>query len=272
MGADGAGGALARAVGRYTPRVNNVALKPIPKSERVYRTLMMPLPEGEEWSNCSSYSQRSPGGRVLECLPTKEGAPRLHRRPPCTCCSIQSRSAYTRRPAVRRAARWRHSPRHMCAGTLIGLVLFLADDDDVLALSSPEESRAFLQSEFPALFDIIPDSEIEEFHRRPPGRLPEFRYVGPELHYEDKVVLLGDAIHTVKPYFGLGVNSAFEDVQRLQHKLQEHPVRIGSARRAVRVQARGRQSNRCGACRTASARRCASSRGSAPRTRGRSSR
>jgi hypothetical protein len=29
-------------------------------------------------------------------------------------------------------------------------------------------------------------------------------------------VLLGDAVHSVKPYFGLGANSAFEDVTVLQ--------------------------------------------------------
>ena len=31
------------------------------------------------------------------------------------------------------------------------------------------------------------------------------RYVGPALHQGGSTVLLGDAIHTVKPYFGLGV-------------------------------------------------------------------
>lgn len=108
---------------------------------------------------------------------------------------------------------------------LIGLVLFLADDAEVLGLSSREESRAFLQREFPALFPIMPEAEVDDFHRRPPGRLPEFRYVGPELHFEHRIVLLGDAIHTVKPYFGLGVNSAFEDVFVLRRKLRQHPVR-----------------------------------------------
>jgi kynurenine 3-monooxygenase len=34
------------------------------------------------------------------------------------------------------------------------------------------------------------------------------------------VALIGDAIHTVKPYFGLGVNSAFEDVVVLGQSLE----------------------------------------------------
>lgn len=32
---------------------------------------------------------------------------------------------------------------------------------------------------------------------------------------------MGDTIHTVKPYFGQGVNSAFEDVKVLQQALQD---------------------------------------------------
>ena len=56
-----------------------------------------------------------------------------------------------------------------------------------------------------------------------------FRYVGPVLHYGDSTVLLGDAIHTVKPYFGLGVNSAFEDVISLRAALDAEPLDPGRA-------------------------------------------
>jgi len=38
------------------------------------------------------------------------------------------------------------------------------------------------------------------------------------------VVLAGDAIHTVKPYFGLGVNSALDDVRWRSQCLQQHQV------------------------------------------------
>ena len=34
-------------------------------------------------------------------------------------------------------------------------------------------------------------------------------------------VLLGDTIHTVKPYFGLGLNSALEDVRYLEEALAD---------------------------------------------------
>ena len=188
-------------------RVKGVALKEKATETRVYRTIIMPLPKSDKWSNESSYSQRSPAGRVLECLPTPEGAPsptRMH----CSCCG---------RPG--------HGKRlESDAGTIIGLVLFKVDDEEVLSLSSAEESDAFLKAEFPALYPIMPASEIAAFATKPPGKLPMFKYVGPDLHYDDKVVLLGDVVHTVKPYFGLGVNSALDDVLVLRNKLQAHAV------------------------------------------------
>ena len=63
---------------------------------------------------------------------------------------------------------------------------------------------------------IIENKEKKlRFIAKEPSSLPVFRYVGPRLHRGGTTALIGDAVHTVKPYFGLGVNSAFEDVQVL---------------------------------------------------------
>lgn len=40
---------------------------------------------------------------------------------------------------------------------------------------------------------------------------------------------MGDCIHTVKPYFGMGVNSAFEDVMALQRCIKEADHRLAEA-------------------------------------------
>eukprot|EP00966_Prymnesium_polylepis_P102334 2370724-Prymnesium_polylepis.2 len=61
----------------------------------------------------------------------------------------------------------------------------------------------------------ITDEALEGVLDKPTSRLPQFRYAGPRLHHAGGTALIGDAIHSVKPYFGLGVNAAFEDVAAL---------------------------------------------------------
>jgi hypothetical protein len=48
---------------------------------------------------------------------------------------------------------------------------------------------------------------MAKFAEKPISRLPAFSYCGPVINMGGAAVLLGDTIKTVKPYFGLGVNS-----------------------------------------------------------------
>jgi len=57
------------------------------------------------------------------------------------------------------------------------------------------------------------------------SRLPAFRYVGPSLHRGSSTLFIGDAVHTVKPYFGLGANSALEDVIKLSKSIDAHTTK-----------------------------------------------
>jgi len=56
-------------------------------------------------------------------------------------------------------------------------------------------------------------------------------------------VISGDAIHTVKPFFGLGVNSAFEDILALESALNstqdnvEQALQLYSKSRAAQAKA-----------------------------------
>lgn len=88
------------------------------------------------------------------------------------------------------------------------------------------------------MYPLMPTEEIAAFATRPPGKLPKFKYAGPDLHFGDKAVVLGDVIHTIKPYFGLGVNSAMDDIAVLRRKLEACPVR-SSSRAPVRTSVRG---------------------------------
>ena len=63
------------------------------------------------------------------------------------------------------------------------------------------------------------DEDLEKFSKKGDSIFPKFSYVGPNLHYGRTVVLLGDSIHSVKPFFGLGANSAFEDISYLNKSL-----------------------------------------------------
>lgn len=94
-------------------------------------------------------------------------------------------------------------------------------DQRVAALRTGEDVRAFFQEHFPAFLPAIRDVDLERFALKPDCSLPTFSYAGPVLHGGSSACLVGDAIHTVKPYFGQGVNSAFEDIKVLQQTLDE---------------------------------------------------
>eukprot|EP00899_Mesostigma_viride_P006046 jgi/Mesvir1/15442/Mv06625-RA.1 len=101
---------------------------------------------------------------------------------------------------------------------MVGLLLFKPDSPIIAAVNTPEQAKELFQKYFPGLWatGTIRDADLPHFVTRRPSNLPVFSYCGPVLHHQTgRFVLLGDAIHTVKPYYGLGLNSAFEDVSVL---------------------------------------------------------
>lgn len=93
--------------------------------------------------------------------------------------------------------------------------VLLLREDDVLSKpnSDPKELRALFDESLPQFTDLVDDETIAQIARKLPSFLPAFRYVGPRLHQGHRTIILGDGAHTVKPYFGLGANSALEDVK-----------------------------------------------------------
>lgn len=43
-------------------------------------------------------------------------------------------------------------------------------------------------------------------------------------HYKDKVVIIGDAAHSMVPFYGQGLNCGFEDVRILSSKILAYAV------------------------------------------------
>ncbi|PPK71462.1 NAD(P)/FAD-dependent oxidoreductase [Actinokineospora auranticolor] len=76
------------------------------------------------------------------------------------------------------------------------------------ALRTPDAVRAMITARFPDLTGLVPDV-VEQFLSQPTGHLVTVRTA--PWHWRGRVVLLGDACHAVYPFYGQGMNSAFED-------------------------------------------------------------
>lgn len=98
-------------------------------------------------------------------------------------------------------------------GDYCGVMLLKEDDPLGKPNTSPSELRQALDESLPQFSAIIDDETLEKVAKKPPSYLPSFRYIGPRLNEGDKTLILGDCAHTIKPYFGLGANSALEDVK-----------------------------------------------------------
>jgi kynurenine 3-monooxygenase len=72
-------------------------------------------------------------------------------------------------------------------------------DDDV---------RRFFDEEFPDAVPLMP-TLLEDFKNNPTGSLVTIRCA--PWYHRDRVCLLGDAAHAVVPFYGQGMNAAFED-------------------------------------------------------------
>lgn len=75
-------------------------------------------------------------------------------------------------------------------------------------LARPAEVTQFFQRYFPDLLTLIPGL-VEEFHAAPPAALNTIQCH--QFHHK-RVALLGDAAHTMLPFYGQGINCGFEDV------------------------------------------------------------
>src|ERR671918_3140243 len=83
-----------------------------------------------------------------------------------------------------------------------------------------DEVRRFFNEEFPDAVPLMP-SVLEDFKQNPTGSLVTIRCA--PWYYKDKVALVGDAAHAVVPFYGQGMNAAFEDCVVLDECLEKFP-------------------------------------------------
>lgn len=76
------------------------------------------------------------------------------------------------------------------------------------ALNTTREVQAFFASEFPDAVPLLTRLEAD-FEENPTSYLQTIRC--DNWHYYGQAVLIGDAAHAIVPFFGQGMNAAFED-------------------------------------------------------------
>ena len=81
-----------------------------------------------------------------------------------------------------------------------------------------DEILNFFHQEFPDAVPLMP-TLLEDFRNNPTGSLVTIRCA--PWYYKDKVALVGDAAHAVVPFYGQGMNAAFEDCVVLDECLAE---------------------------------------------------
>ena len=78
----------------------------------------------------------------------------------------------------------------------------------------------FFDEEFPDAVPLMP-TLLQDFKDNPTGSLVTIRCA--PWFYHDKVALVGDAAHAVVPFYGQGMNAAFEDCVVLDECLEKFP-------------------------------------------------
>lgn len=99
--------------------------------------------------------------------------------------------------------------------------LFLANEGkkSFKELDNELKVAAFFKEAFPDAYPMMPHL-LEEFLGHPTGNMSTIQCT--PWHYEDNCLLIGDAAHGVVPFFGQGMNAAFEDCRILDELLQKN--------------------------------------------------
>jgi kynurenine 3-monooxygenase len=98
--------------------------------------------------------------------------------------------------------------------------LFLQNEGDpsFAMLDTPGRVHAFFAEQFPDALPLMP-TLLDDFFANPTGTLGTVRCS--PWNYEGTALLLGDAAHAIVPFFGQGMNCAFEDVVELDRCIDE---------------------------------------------------
>lgn len=103
------------------------------------------------------------------------------------------------------------------------VTLFLSWDEGKYSFKSLDNEKAVLdyfEKDFPDALSLMPNL-IEEFNENPTSPLGTIKCS--PWHACGKVLLLGDAAHGIVPFYGQGMNAAFEDIVVLDKAMDKFP-------------------------------------------------
>jgi kynurenine 3-monooxygenase len=86
-------------------------------------------------------------------------------------------------------------------------------------LDTDDKVLSFLNKEFPDFVKLVPNL-LEVWHENPKSPLMWLKCY--PHHFQDKVLLIGDAAHAIIPFYGQGVNAGFEDCRILNEILDKN--------------------------------------------------
>lgn len=101
------------------------------------------------------------------------------------------------------------------------------------ALKTREQVERFFNEEYPDAVGLMP-TLVDDYMRNPVGSLVTVRCMPWEAN--GKVVLIGDSAHAIVPFFGQGMNCAFEDCEALAGCLKMYGADQGRALREYQEQ------------------------------------
>jgi len=87
------------------------------------------------------------------------------------------------------------------------------------AIQSADDVKPFFEKYYPDAVPLMP-TLVDDFMNNPTSSLVTIRCE--PWHYEDKVLLIGDAAHAIVPFYGQGMNCAFEDCTILMDMIRSH--------------------------------------------------
>jgi kynurenine 3-monooxygenase len=100
-------------------------------------------------------------------------------------------------------------------------ILFLPFEGETsfASLNTEDEALKFFGARFPDAIPLMPNF-TETYRSNPTGSMVTVKCS--PWHVKNKVLLLGDAAHAIVPFFGQGLNCAFEDCTCLLELLDQH--------------------------------------------------